>query len=143
MEVSERLGIISRVDTWRKKHISDRELVLVLAFAVGFLASLAAYVLHFIIKQIEELVTSGFQVTTINWLYLIYPVVGIWLTSLFVKYVVRDNISHGITRVLYAISTKQSRLKPHIHRCLCHNHRFRWFCRSRGSYRADRLSYRQ
>ena len=100
MEVSERLGIISRVDTWRKKHISDRELVLVLAFAVGFLASLAAYVLHFIIKQIEELVTSGFQVTTINWLYLIYPVVGIWLTSLFVKYVVRDNISHGITRVL-------------------------------------------
>lgn len=113
MEVSERLGILSRVDTWRKKHISDRELVLVLAFAVGFLASLAAYVLHFIIKQIEELVTSGFQVTTINWLYLIYPVVGIWLTSLFVKYVVRDNISHGITRVLYAISTKQSRLKPH------------------------------
>ena len=113
MEVSERLGIISRVDTWRKKHISDRELVLVLAFAVGFLASLAAYVLHFIIKQIEDLVTSGFQVTTINWLYLIYPVVGIWLTSLFVKYVVRDNISHGITRVLYAISTKQSRLKPH------------------------------
>lgn len=113
MEVSERLGIISRVDTWRKKHISDRELVLVLAFAVGFLASLAAYVLHFIIKQIEELVTSGFQVTTMNWLYLIYPVVGIWLTSLFVKYVVRDNISHGITRVLYAISTKQSRLKPH------------------------------
>ena len=74
---------------------------------------MAAYVLHFIIKQIEELVTSGFQVTTINWLYLIYPVVGIWLTSLFVKYVVRDNISHGITRVLYAISTKQSRLKPH------------------------------
>ena len=70
-------------------------------------------ILHFIIKQIEELVTSGFQVTTINWLYLIYPVVGIWLTSLFVKYVVRDNISHGITRVLYAISTKQSRLKPH------------------------------
>ena len=113
MEVSERLGIISRVDTWRKKHISDRELVLVLAFAVGFLASLAAYVLHFIIKQIEELVTSGFQVTTINWLYLIYPVVGIWLTSLFVKYLVGDNISHGITRVLYAISTKQSRLKPH------------------------------
>ena len=38
MEVSERLGIISRVDTWRKKHISDRELVLVLAFAVGCLA---------------------------------------------------------------------------------------------------------
>ena len=84
-----------------------------LAFAIGFLASLAAYILHIIIGQIEELVTSGFHVMTINWLYLLYPVIGIWLTSLFVKYIVRDNISHGITRVLYAISTKQSRLKAH------------------------------
>jgi len=101
------------MDAWRQRHVSDRELVLVLAFMVGFLASLAAYVLHFIIHEIKDLITSGFQVATINWLYLLYPVIGIWLTSLFVKYVVRDNISHGITRVLYAISTKQSRLKGH------------------------------
>ena len=113
MKVSRSQEIISRLDNWRKNHVSNRELVLVLAFAIGLLASLAAYILHFIIKLIEELVTSGFDVATINWLYLIYPIVGIWLTSLFVKYVVRDNISHGITRVLYAISTKQSRLKAH------------------------------
>ena len=113
MEVSAKLGFLSRFDIWRQKHVSDRELVLVLAFAIGFLASLAAYILHIIIGQIEELVTSGFHVMTINWLYLLYPVIGIWLTSLFVKYIVRDNISHGITRVLYAISTKQSRLKAH------------------------------
>ena len=113
MEVSAKLGFLSRFDVWRQKHVSDRELVLVLAFAIGFLASLAAYILHIIIGQIEELVTSGFHVMTINWLYLLYPVIGIRLTSLFVKYIVRDNISHGITRVLYAISTKQSRLKAH------------------------------
>lgn len=107
------MSFVSRLDAWRQRHVSDRELVLVLAFMVGFLASLAAYVLHVIIHEIKELITSGFQVTTINWLYLLYPVIGIWLTSLFVKYVVRDNISHGITRVLYAISTKQSRLKGH------------------------------
>lgn len=107
------VSFVSRLDAWRQRHVSDRELVLVLAFMVGFLASLAAYVLHFIIHEIKDLITSGFQVTTINWLYLLYPVIGIWLTSLFVKYVVRDNISHGITRVLYAISTKQSRLKGH------------------------------
>lgn len=113
MDVSAKLGFLSRFEVWRQKHVSDRELVLVLAFAIGFLASLAAYILHIIIGQIEELVTSGFHVMTINWLYLLYPVIGIWLTSLFVKYIVRDNISHGITRVLYAISTKQSRLKAH------------------------------
>lgn len=113
MTGSTNVSFVSRLDAWRQRHVSDRELVLVLAFMVGFLASLAAYVLHFIIHEIKDLITSGFQVATINWLYLIYPVIGIWLTSLFVKYVVRDNISHGITRVLYAISTKQSRLKGH------------------------------
>lgn len=113
MTESTNVSFVSRLDAWRQRHVSDRELVLVLAFMVGFLASLAAYVLHFIIHEIKDLITSGFQVTTINWLYLLYPVIGIWLTSLFVKYVVRDNISHGITRVLYAISTKQSRLKGH------------------------------
>ena len=113
MTGSTNVSFVSRLDAWRQRHVSDRELVLVLAFMVGFLASLAAYVLHFIIHEIKDLITSGFQVTTIDWLYLLYPVIGIWLTSLFVKYVVRDNISHGITRVLYAISTKQSRLKGH------------------------------
>lgn len=113
MTGSTNVSFVSRLDAWRQRHVSDRELVLVLAFMVGFLASLAAYVLHFIIHEIKDLITSGFQVATINWLYLLYPVIGIWLTSSFVKYVVRDNISHGITRVLYAISTKQSRLKGH------------------------------
>ena len=113
MTGSTNVSFVSRLDAWRQRHVSDRELVLVLAFMVGFLASLAAYVLHLIIHEIKDLITSGFQVATINWLYLLYPVIGIWLTSLFVKYVVRDNISHGITRVLYAISTKQSRLKGH------------------------------
>ena len=59
------------------------------------------------------MLTSRFHADTFNWLYLMFPVVGIFLTSLFVRYVVKDNISHGITRILYAISSKQSRLKGH------------------------------
>ena len=59
------------------------------------------------------LLTAGFSTVTYNWLYLVFPVIGIFLTSLFVRYVVKDNISHGITRILYAISSKRSRLKPH------------------------------
>ena len=105
--------VISQIDSWRQKHISDRQFVLLLAFAVGFFAAVAAYILHVIIFQIEKLITSGFSIISINWLYLLYPVLGIWLTSLFVKYIVRDQISHGITRVLYAISSKRSKLKAH------------------------------
>ena len=74
---------------------------------------MAAFSLHWIINQIVSLLTSSFDRTGANWLYLVYPVVGIYLTSLFVRYVVKDNISHGITRILYAISTNKSRLKSH------------------------------
>lgn len=88
-------------------------MTLILAFVIGFFASVSGYVLHSMIKEIQHLLTAGFDRTTFNWLYLLFPIMGIYLTSLFIKYVVKDNISHGITRVLYAISTKQSRLKGH------------------------------
>ena len=98
---------------WGKEHLSDRQMTLILAFVIGLFASVAGYVLHSMIKEIQHLLTAGFDRTTFNWLYLLFPIMGIYLTSLFIKYVVKDNISHGITRVLYAISTKQSRLKGH------------------------------
>ena len=88
-------------------------MMIILSFAIGFFASVAAFVLHWIIKQIQMLLTTGFTSTSYNWLYLLFPIVGIYLTSLFIKHVVKDNISHGITRVLYAISSKNSHLKSH------------------------------
>lgn len=105
--------LVNDVIKWREKHISDKQFTLILSFAVGFFVAIAASVLHTIIKEIQHLLTTGFTVDRFNWLYLIYPVVGIFITSLFVKYLVRDNISHGITRILYAISSKNSRLKAH------------------------------
>ena len=98
---------------WRNSHITDRQMTIILAFFIGFFASVAAFFLHFIIKEIQLLLTSSFTTSTYNWWYLVFPVIGIFITSLFVKYVVKDNISHGITRILYAISSKQSKLKDH------------------------------
>ena len=104
---------VGKMVDWQKKHISDRQMTLILAFVIGVLASVAGYILHSIVHEIQILLTSGFEKSTYNLLFLLFPIVGIYLTSLFIKYVVRDNISHGITRVLYAISTKQSKLKSH------------------------------
>lgn len=97
----------------KPSYISDKVFTNMLALVIGLLAAVAAYVLHWIIKEIQILLTTGFDYTSFNWLYLIYPVIGIYLTSLFVRYVVKDNISHGITRILYAISSKRSRLRGH------------------------------
>ncbi len=98
---------------WRTTHVGDRNFVLFLAFVVGFFCAVAAFILHETISLVARLLTGSFSADDANWLYLVYPVVGIFLTSLFVRYIVKDNISHGITRILYAISSKRSHLKSH------------------------------
>ena len=104
---------LQRLHEWRVQNVSDKMFLLILAFLVGLLSAVAAFVLHSLINTVVALLTGRFHADTYNWLYLVYPVVGIYLTSLFVRYVVRDNISHGITRILYAISSNRSRLKGH------------------------------
>lgn len=115
MEVSveRKLSWTEKLINWRNQYVSDKQFTLILAFFIGLFASVAAFVLHWIIREIQLLLTAGFNITSANWLYLVFPVIGIFLTSVFVRRVVRDDISHGITRILYAISSKQSRLKKH------------------------------
>ena len=104
---------LERVIKWREAHVNDRQFTLVLAFFVGFFAAVSAAMLHFMIHEIQVLLRAGFRAESFNWLYLLFPVVGVFITHLIIKYIVRDDISHGITRVLYAIATKRSKLKRH------------------------------
>lgn len=106
-------NLLQRLLVWREKHIKDRQFILLLSFIVGICTALAAYVLKFLVEYIKEFLTENFDSTGANWLYLVYPVVGIFLTSLFIRKIVRDDISHGVTKILYAISRRQSRIKRH------------------------------
>lgn len=96
---------------WREHHIKERTFLLLISLVIGTLCGFAAQLLKFLISFFAGLLTSHLNSTGANWLYLVYPVVGILLTVLFVKYIVKDNISHGVTKVLYAISRRKSRLK--------------------------------
>lgn len=87
--------------------------MLLISFLVGIFTACAGLLLKWLIGQIEDLLTHEFVETGANWLYLVYPVIGIWLTMLFIKYIVRDDIGHGVTKILFAIARKQSRIKPH------------------------------
>jgi len=102
-----------KVVAWRGRHIKERSFLVFLSLAVGILCGFAAQLLKFLIHLISSLLSEHLSQTSANWLYLVYPVVGILIVTLFIKYVVKDNISHGVTRVLYAISRKKSRLKRH------------------------------
>ncbi len=105
--------ILLRFILWRERHISEKNFVLILSFLTGLLGAGAALVLKYIIHFIQNFLTSHFSMDKANYLYLLYPVIGIFITGLYVKYVVKDNISHGVTRILYAISQRKSILKPH------------------------------
>lgn len=98
---------------WREKHVNDRTFILFVAFLVGIFGGLAAIVLKVAIHFISTALTSRVNISVGNYVYIILPAIGVVLSALFVRYVVKDNISHGVTRVLYAISQNKSRLKRH------------------------------
>lgn len=86
---------------------------MLLALIVGVLCGFAAMLLKWLIHLISDFLIAGVNIEEGNYIYIIYPAIGVILVALYVRYVVRDNISHGVTRVLYAISSNKSRLKKH------------------------------
>ena len=108
----EKKGLFYRFLLWRSKHIKERNFILILSFFVGIGTAIAAILLKQLIHAIQHLLTGNMQDGANYWL-LIFPVIGILLAGLYVRYIVRDDISHGVTKILYAISQRKSRIKPH------------------------------
>ncbi|HKK81125.1 MAG TPA: hypothetical protein VJ909_02680, partial [Prolixibacteraceae bacterium] len=105
-----RIGInnsLRRFNIWRVRTIPERTFILLLSVLVGGVSGLAAVILKNLIHSSITLLEDNF-LNQGAYSYLIFPIVGIALTFLFVKYVVRDNISHGVTRVLRSISKRNS-----------------------------------
>jgi CIC family chloride channel protein len=98
---------------WREKHIREKPFIMFISLLVGLFTAAAALALKWLIHGIQQLLTENMSVNEANYLYLIYPIAGILLSGLFVKYIVKDDISHGVTKILYAISQRKSRIKPH------------------------------
>ena len=109
----EKLTFLQRCILWRENHIKEKQFILMLSFLVGIFTALAALVLKFLIHEIQTFLTDNFDTTEANYLYLVYPVVGIFLAGWFVRNIVKDDISHGVTKILYAISRRQGRIKRH------------------------------
>ena len=95
------------------KRLTERQMLAILAVLVGAFAGLGTYLFEVLLHLIKSCLVNWFDVDTFHILYLIYPGIGIILATLFVKYIVRDNISEGVTRVLYAMSRRGSRIAGH------------------------------
>ena len=109
----EKRSLFQRFLLCREKNINEKQFILILSFLVGIFTAVTALILKMLIHWIQNFLTNNFNTTEANYLYLVYPVVGIFLAGLFVRYVVKDDISHGVTKILYAISRRQGRIKRH------------------------------
>ncbi len=108
---SEAKKVLIRLNIWRINHISESNFLLILSLIVGLVSGLAAIFLktaiHWSIEMVDWLILNGGIV------FVVFPFAGILICYILVKYVIKDNISHGVTRVLYSISKQNSLLKPH------------------------------
>lgn len=98
---------------WRSKHIQDRYFIILLSAIIGFLSGIAAYLLKSSVYYIGNLLTADFHIQEQNYRYVFYPAIGILLTVLFIRYIIKDETRHGIPRILFVISKLGGRMKQH------------------------------
>ncbi|MDR1273355.1 MAG: chloride channel protein [Odoribacteraceae bacterium] len=98
---------------WRARHVKERPFIVILSVLVGLVTGLAAVLMKNMVHVTRGFVSGQVQVDGGSLLFFVYPLVGILLTWLFVKYFVKEDISHGVTKVLFAISRQNSMIKPH------------------------------
>lgn len=108
-----RINAIWRYLILISKKTSEKNLLIFIAILIGVAAAVIVFLFEGIVTQIKLLLDQYHGINGINFLYFTLPIVGIILVTFFVKYVVKEPISHGVTRVIRSIAHKQARLKPH------------------------------
>ena len=88
-------------------------MLLILAMLVGLGSGLAAVILKHLIHFFQWILTGWFNTASDSFLFFLYPGVGMLAALLMVKYLIKDNIGHGVTKVLLAVSRNESRIKRH------------------------------
>lgn len=93
-------------------RVSERHKLLLLSLVVGIAAGLAAVLLGWAIDVVKDILNKGFTMKY-HWQYLILPGIGMLISLFLLRFLVRDNIGHGVTKVLLAVSRNESKIKPH------------------------------
>ena len=95
------------------RGIPEKNLLLILSLFVGICSGLAAVILTTLVEHIKDFLTSRIVTAGATVLYLVLPGVGMLISMLLLRYVIKDKIGHGVTKVLVAVSKNESRIKPH------------------------------
>lgn len=106
-------SMIGKFMIWRTKYLEDKYFVIILAAIIGFITGIAAYLLKNSVFYLEQFLTGKFHIENQNLWYVIYPACGIMITVLFLHFIIRDNVKHGIPRILYVISMQKGKMRRH------------------------------
>ncbi|MFV0591630.1 MAG: chloride channel protein [Draconibacterium sp.] len=107
------LHIWARFHRWRLKNLSERGFLTILSIVVGILSGLAAVIIKNAVRLTQKAVHSVVTTDVENYIYFALPVIGIFITLVFIKYVVRSEVRHGIPNVLYSISKRRGKISLH------------------------------
>lgn len=94
-------------------EISEKNRIYLLSLLVGLLSGSAAFLLKNFVHWVSHSLTQHFKASSESYFYLAYPMIGILISVLIVKFLIRDDISHGVSKILSAISKKGSLIKRH------------------------------
>ncbi|BDX38559.1 chloride channel protein [Tenuifilaceae bacterium CYCD] len=95
------------------RRLGERRVTLILSLIIGILSGVAAVVLKNTVHVTHAFLQESLPKESANLLFLGLPAVGILLTILFIKLFIKENINHGVSKVLYSISRQNSKIKSH------------------------------
>ena len=108
-----RQSILLKFMVWQAKRRNHKTFIRLAAVVIGILSGIAAVIIRNSVKFINHLLTHGFDVGHENILYFALPAIGILLAVLFIRYVIKDTVGHGVPSILYAISRNNGIIKRH------------------------------
>ena len=112
-KIMKKQSLLGRFLIWRVKHINDRTFLMILSVIIGLGTGMAAVIIKNSVHLIQSLLTNRFTIEYQNYLYFAYPMIGIFIAVLFIKFVIKGYVGHGIPSVLYAISKDNGIMKRH------------------------------
>ncbi len=106
-------SVLKKFLVWRLRHVDDKRFMLILSGVIGVLAGLGAVIIKNSVRFIHEFLNSNIATEYENYRYIFFPAIGIFLTLLFIKFIIRQHVGHGVPSVLFAISKSNGVIKRH------------------------------
>src|SRR5210317_103337 len=106
-------SLLTKFFIWRLKHVSHKQFVYVLSVIVGFTSGLAAVFIKNLTHYIQLLLEGKLIQDYHTAFYFIFPIIGLLITYLLIKYIIRNKITQGIPATLFSISKQKGIIRRH------------------------------